>query len=303
MTSRVLIADDDARVLAGFRRRLGKRFDLRTAESGAEALRRLSREGPFAAVVVDMRMPGMDGIRLLKEICRQAPETVRIMLTGDTDQRTAVEAINHGRVFRFLNKPCTSEDLAEALDDALEKYESAKKERRLARLARYDHLTGVANRALFMKQLSQALARARRSGGPLALLFLDLDGFKAVNDTLGHDAGDMLLKTVAERLQSCTRGGDTVARFGGDEFTIVAEGLAHETDATIVARKILDVLTAPIQLAGREVRPGVSVGVATHPSCGDEAETLIKRADTAMYRAKRSGGGRYSVYATETATR
>jgi diguanylate cyclase (GGDEF)-like protein len=299
MTTRVLLVDDDAKVVTGIRRQLHKRFDLHTALSGAEALRILACEGPFAVLVADMRMPGMDGFQLFEKVRQQFPDTVHIMLTGDSNPQTPVKAINEGHVFRFLAKPCTAEEVAKALNAGLAQHQSMALERRLVHLARYDYLTGVAGHALFQDRLSRAFARAKRNRANFAVLFLDLDRFKEVNDTLGHDVGDLLLKTTAERLQTCVREVDTVARLGGDEFTLILEAIEHDQDAVTVARRILDVFAAPIDLNGHRVRAKVSIGIATYPSCGKTAKMLVKNADTAMYRAKNLGGNAYRVYTSE----
>ncbi len=299
MTARVLLVDDDAKVLTGIRRQLHKRFDLHTALNGAEALRILACEGPFAVLMADMRMPGIDGIQLFEKVRQQFPDTVHIMLTGDSDPQTPVKAINEGHVFRFLAKPCTAEEVAKALNAGLAQHQSMTAQRQLAHLAQYDYLTGVAGPALFQDRLSRAFARAKRDRANFAVLFLDLDRFKEVNDTLGHDVGDLLLKTAAERLQTCVREVDTVARLGGDEFTLILDGIKHDHDAVTVARRILDVFAAPVDLAGHRVQPKVSIGIATYPSCGKTAKMLVKNADTAMYRAKNLGGNAYRVYTPE----
>ena len=159
----------------------------------------------------------------------------------------------------------------------------------LQRLAHFDTLTGLPNRKLFMDRLSVALARARRDGTPLAVLFCDLDGFKRINDTLGHAHGDELLREVALRLQRRIRDGDTVARFGGDEYTVILSQLSRAGDAALVARKLLGELTTPVQLGGMDVQVTASIGIAIWPRDGDDQETLVRCADMAMYRAKALG--------------
>ncbi len=159
----------------------------------------------------------------------------------------------------------------------------------LQRLAHFDTLTGLPNRKLFMDRLSVALARARRDGTPLAVLFCDLDGFKRINDTLGHAHGDELLREVAARLQRRIRDGDTVARFGGDEYTVILSQLSRAGDAALVARKLLAELTAPVQLGGMSVEVTASIGIAIWPRDGDDQEALVRCADMAMYRAKALG--------------
>ena len=175
--------------------------------------------------------------------------------------------------------------------------ERKRAEERLARMARYDHLTGLGNRVLFQERLARALARASRNEEPVALMFLDLDRFKSVNDTLGHAFGDWLLKKVAERLRGCVRETDTIARMGGDEFSIILEGLSNGQDAILVARKIVDALSRPFNLSGHEVFVTSSIGIAVSPPSPD-AE-LTRDADAAMYRAKQLGSNNYQFYTPE----
>ena len=184
----------------------------------------------------------------------------------------------------------------------------------LGRQALHDALTGLANRALFRDRVEHALARAAREGGPprVAVLYLDLDGFKAVNDSLGHAAGDELLRAVAGRLLNATRGCDTVARFGGDEFAVLLESAHTAADAEVVAARIVTAVRAPVVLAGAagpalrpgtprdaatrpEARVGVSVGIA-FADPGVNADGLLRHADAAMYRAKGDGKGQYAVF-------
>ncbi|HXT36275.1 MAG TPA: EAL domain-containing protein [Chloroflexota bacterium] len=169
-------------------------------------------------------------------------------------------------------------------------------ENNLAHAAHHDALTGLPNRALYHDRLEQALLAAQRQGYPLSILMIDLNGFKLVNDTLGHDAGDKLLREVALRLQSVVRSGDTVARLGGDEFGVVLPR-SDEAGATRVANKIRAALAPAITLDGREVYVGGSVGIAVFGEHGDDVESLQKAADLAMYAAKEDGGG-YAVYAS-----
>lgn len=162
-------------------------------------------------------------------------------------------------------------------------------EARLAYLAQFDSLTGLANRTLLNDRLSQAIAQANRLRSMGAVLFVDLDRFKLVNDTLGHAIGDQLLVETGRRLRACVRDGDTVARISGDEFAVVLTNLTRPEDAGVVAQKVLASLSAPYQLNGREVLVSASIGVATFPQDGQDAGTLLTNADTAMYGAKESG--------------
>ncbi|HXA28983.1 MAG TPA: EAL domain-containing protein [Candidatus Angelobacter sp.] len=163
-------------------------------------------------------------------------------------------------------------------------------------LAYHDSLTGLPNRALFTEHLERALARARRGGSRVTVLFLDLDRFKMVNDSLGHAAGDELLVAVGQRLRSCLRATDVAARLGGDEFAILAEDSEGVTDADVVAERILEALREPISVHGRELSVTASVGVAVSGCADGNAEALLRNADLAMYRAKVDGLGRYLVF-------
>ena len=168
---------------------------------------------------------------------------------------------------------------------------------RARQLAAYDQLTGFANRLLFQDRLEQAVASARRNGQKLAVLFLDLDQFKRVNDTLGHLAGDALLRLAAQRIGSCLRRSDTGARLGGDEFAILLTNLASEDDAVRVANKVLALLREPLSLKnGASHAISASIGIATFPRDGTSAEELLKHADTAMYQAKAAGRNRAACW-------
>ncbi len=167
---------------------------------------------------------------------------------------------------------------------------------RLAYLATHDALTGLPNRTLFADRLDQALARSAWNQRLVAVMFLDLDRFKAINDTLGHDAGDLLIQTVATRLTAAVREGDTVARQGGDEFTIVLIDMAQTDDVALVAQKILTAMVQPFNLNGHQTLVTFSIGIACYPVDGTDAQTLLKQADTALYQAKARGRNNFQLY-------
>jgi len=170
---------------------------------------------------------------------------------------------------------------------------------RLNYLAFNDTLTGLPNRLLLLDRILQAMLESERHERLVAILYLDLDRFKLVNDTLGHDAGDQLLRSVAGRLSDCVRPGDTVARLGGDEFTVVLANVAHVDDVGRVAQKVLDVFAAPFLLAGQEVFVSSSIGISLYPLDDTNLETLLKNADVAMYHAKDSGRNTFQFYTPE----
>ncbi|HEY0142702.1 MAG TPA: EAL domain-containing protein [Thermoanaerobaculia bacterium] len=165
--------------------------------------------------------------------------------------------------------------------------------------AYHDALTGLANRRLFQEHLSLALALAQRRQRLVAVLFLDLDHFKLINDSLGHSVGDAMLRQVAQRLKQAVREGDTVARVGGDEFTIVLQELEHRSDAAVLAEKVLGAIAAPIDVNGHRLYMTTSIGITVFPDDGDDAETLLKNADAAMYRAKDEGRNTYQMSTQE----
>jgi len=169
-------------------------------------------------------------------------------------------------------------------------------EEKVAYLAQFDALTGLPNRNLFQDRLVQAMALAKRNDWPMAVLFIDLDRFKLVNDTLGHSAGDKLLKEAAERLRSCIRSSDTVGRLGGDEFAAILSELARPGDAGLVAQKFIEVLKHPFDLDGKETYVSASVGITLYPADSDSAEALVMNADAAMYRAKEQGRNNYQYF-------
>jgi diguanylate cyclase (GGDEF)-like protein len=163
-------------------------------------------------------------------------------------------------------------------------------------LAYHDALTGLPNRLLFNDRLALAVAQARRKGERLAVLFLDIDGFKAVNDSLGHNLGDLLLQGTAQRIQAALRAVDSVARLGGDEFILLLPGIRRVEEGARVAEKVLESLRAPIAVEGHELFVTASMGISVYPEDGEDVETLVKNADTAMYRAKEQGRDRYQLY-------
>ncbi len=175
-------------------------------------------------------------------------------------------------------------------------------EERVWRQANYDLLTGLPNRSLFVDRLSQAVRQSRREERPFALMFLDLDGFKRVNDTLGHAAGDLLLQQTAERLTQCVRASDTVARLAGDELTIIMQGLGDREDAARLASKILDSLSPPFDLDGSRAEVRGSIGVALFPDDAAEGPALLELADRAMYSVKRHGKNAYEFAAAPLLT-
>lgn len=170
---------------------------------------------------------------------------------------------------------------------------------RLRYLAYYDGLTGLPNRRLFLDRLNVSLSQARRDKHLLAVMFVDLDQFKQINDTLGHKIGDELLMAVTERMNGCLRDGDTLARLAGDEFTVILPAIPHADAASKVARKFMECYARPLHIDGHELHVSASIGICIYPDDGEDADSLLHHADIAMYRIKESGRNGYTHFGAE----
>jgi diguanylate cyclase (GGDEF)-like protein/PAS domain S-box-containing protein len=233
------------------------------------------------------------------------PQTVDLVATHGVRSSACVEIRGAGQLYGLLGVYSDAEcrfspentdylrSLANTLATAIDRWHA---EQALARLAQFDPLTGLPNRTLFLDRFGQALKAAARGGWSVGVLFVDIDRFKIINDTLGHSSGDKLLVQAAERLQHCVRAEDVVGRLGGDEFAFVLSHLTRPDDAALVAQKVVASLAAPFDLDGQEVYVSASVGIGIYPVDGADAGTLLRNADTAMYRAKESGRNGYQFY-------
>jgi diguanylate cyclase (GGDEF)-like protein/PAS domain S-box-containing protein len=193
-------------------------------------------------------------------------------------------------------RPILFRDTPAQLAAAMDATEKCRAEAKLAHMARHDALTGLPNRVLFHEHLGEALARMRRDREKLAILYLDLDNFKQVNDALGHPAGDKLLTVTAARLRSCVREGDIVARFGGDEFAVLQLAIAGPQQAIALADRIISALSEPSDIEGHQIVTGVRIGIAVAPADGETSEQLLKNADIALYRAKEDGRSKFRFF-------
>ena len=234
-----------------------------------------------------------DGLAVLEYVRMSAPKAAIVVLCARHDERLALSALEQGAQDCLLSTELEPRLLRRALLHAVER---KRVEARLVRQALHDQLTGLPNRALFLDRLGVALERSRRSGAPPAVLFLDFDNFKQINDSFGHAAGDRLLATLAERLSTLLRPTDTVARFGGDEFAFLFEGLSTEREVVLIADRICDAVRLPVDLEGVRACVTASIGIAivTDPTVAPEA--IIREADAAMYWAKERGRSRYELF-------
>jgi diguanylate cyclase (GGDEF)-like protein len=242
-------------------------------------------------VLLDLSLPDAAGLEGLTQMREVAPDVPVIVLSGQDSEEMAVQAVHEGAQDYLVKRYAGPHLLGRAIRYAIERKRS---ELELARRSLHDPLTDLANRSLFKEQLEVALARADRGEHDLAVMFLDLDGFKAVNDALGHEVGDGLLKGVARRLSALVRPGDTVARFGGDEFLVLCDDIADRRHAVLVAERLSGGLVDPFVIDSHEIYLGASIGIALAGDRSATSESLIRDADQAMYEAKRARS-RYRV--------
>ena len=292
---RALVVEDHAGIRAELVRALEERRHQVVACADAETAQQAWALGVFPLVVLDWRLPGMDGLAFCRWLRTQpgGERSVVLVVTGHAEAHDLALMLDAG-ADDYLAKPFRLDLLQVRLTVAerqvAELAERKELEERLWHLAHHDSLTGLPNRALFMERLEQTLA-ASPPDRCVAVLFLDLDGFKHVNDSLGHEAGDRLLAQVGRRLAESVRPGDTVARFGGDEFTLLPGLVSDAREAASLAERLLTVLQIPFVLDDFEAFVGASIGVAVNTAAGVDPGSLLRAADTALYRAKAVGRG------------
>ena len=299
---RMLIVEDsesDAELLLRTLRQAGYEPVHERVES-AQALRAALNRQDWDLIISDYSLPGFNGLEALKMAREQERDTPFIIVSGSIGEDIAVAAMKTGAHDYIMkdNMARLIPAIERELKDAEVRRERWRAEERSRYLAHTDPVTDLPNRTCFHEQVQQAVATSVREGRPMALLLMDLERFKEVNDTLGHQHGDQLLRQVGQRLRDALFSPDTVARLGGDEFGILLPRLASADDVAIVCKKILAVLEQPIVIADIPVAVETSIGVALAPEHADNADNLMQQADMAMYLAKKSGGG-YAVYAPE----
>jgi len=252
----------------------------------------LHKANAYDLILLDVQMPGMDGFQVMDALREIELDGYLPVLAVTAEPAHKLRAL-YGGAKDFISKPFDLSEVLMRVRNMLEVrllHKGAKEHARiLESLALNDPLTGLANRRLLSERMAMALVHARRDKSLMAVVYIDLDGFKKINDTLGHAAGDDLLKMVARRLELTVREEDTVARLGGDEFSLALWNVGNEEVAASVAAKVIEALGRPYTLAGQEITVTASAGVALFPRHGADAEALMKGADKALYEAKRSG--------------
>ena len=291
---RVLLVSSDYRTARLIEELLGAgggRAHLVTYATWDAAAAQAVLDHPSCCVLLDFNSP--DTMALLEYVHMSAPEVPIVLLAPNDDEELELHAIEAGAQDCLVTSTLNPTLLRRALAHATTRKRA---EAQLAHQALHDQLTGLPNRALFLDRLGVALERARRSGAQLAVLFLDFDNFKQINDSRGHAAGDRLLAIVGERLSGLLRPMDTVARFGGDEFTFLFEDLTAEREVVLIADRICQAARQPIEIDGVEHSVTVSVGIAMVADPTVSPETVLREADAAMYRAKAHGRSRYELF-------
>ena len=258
----------------------------------------LHRKNRYDLILLDLQMPGMDGFQVMEGLKEIETDGYLPVLALTAQPAHKLRALQCGAK-DFISKPF---DLAEVLvrvHNMLEVrllHDAARNHGRLLEsLALQDPLTGLANRRLLAERMSMALGHARRNRSTMAVVYLDLDGFKQINNTLGHGAGDTLLQMVAARLVATVREEDTVARLGGDEFIIALWHLGGNDDAAEMVARVIGAVSKPYDIDGHAASITTSAGVAIYPVDGEDADTLMKCADMALYDAKRAGKNAYRI--------
>jgi diguanylate cyclase (GGDEF)-like protein len=244
-------------------------------------------------ILLDLGLPDARGLEAIRRAHAAAPGVPLVVLTGLEDESLAVQALQLGAQDYLMKGQIEARGLLRALRYAVERKTMERAalsmSRQMAHSAEHDFLTGLPNRMLLNDRVGQAIALAKRHMKKVAVLFLDLDGFKHINDSLGHPTGDKLLQSVAKRLVDCIRGSDSVSRQGGDEFVVLLLDLEQAEDAAVTARRMLEAVAQPHSIDHHDLHVTASIGVSIYPDDGLDADTLIKNADTAMYQAKENG--------------
>ena len=257
-----------------------------------DAIGHVAKDVP-ACILLDLSLPDAQGLGTLERVRDAHPSVPIVVLTGTDDEAQAVQAVQEGAQDYLIKGQVDGHLLGRAIRYAIERKFA---EVQLSHQALHDPLTGLANRALLMERLAQALARTERHPSSVAILFLDIDRFKTINDNFGHEVGDSVLACIGDRLRKALRPEDMASRFGGDEFVVLCEDLEDDRDVVTIAKRIGRSISEPISLEAGEVVVTTSIGIAAARGIGDRPEVLLRDADAAVYRAKERGRDRFEFF-------
>ncbi len=295
---RILLVEDnpaDARLVSEYLKGPGEeRFEItsvgRLADVG-DVMNRMT----FNVVLLDLSLPDGNGLETVRGMMAIEPSVPIVVLTGHEDESLGLKAIQCGAQDFIPKREIEAQPLTRSILYAIQRKST---ERLIQKLAHFDLLTQLPNRQLFFDRFYQLITRSNREKSSFAIFFIDLDRFKEVNDRLGHEAGDYVLKEVAKRISETIRSEDTVARFGGDEFTLLVPDVSDAASAAQVAEKVMHIFEAPIHFGNEQIHISPSIGIGIYPRDGSNAKVLLQRADIAMYAAKRGGSGQYRLYSS-----
>jgi diguanylate cyclase (GGDEF)-like protein len=319
MERTLLLVDDDEDIGAALKRLLRlEGYNILCARSGQEGLELLANN-QVQVIVSDQRMPEMTGVEFLTRVKELYPKTVRIILSGYADLSSVTEAINQGAIYKFLTKPWDNESLCTNVLEAFRHYELTQqrnhlaleiqeanttlaslslelsklleqKDNQIAHITKYDQLTNLPNRWLFLDNLNRLLAQAASLGQQVALFFIDLDEFSLINDTYGYAEGDKLLQTVAKKLADYVVENAMFARTGDDEFGLILTNITSSNDAVKISRLMLDSFgRETFNVGGKEIKVGLSIGLSVFPTDGQDSISLFRAASSALRSAKVKG--------------
>ncbi|MEJ7615954.1 MAG: EAL domain-containing protein [Pyrinomonadaceae bacterium] len=315
--SKILIVDDKPEIRNVLQDLLNERYACCQAGSGEEALELLNRQ-QFDLVITDIRMSGLSGLDLVPHVRRISPDTVVVMVSGESTIESAINAMRVG-AFDYIMKPFDLRHVEAAVERAIEHHQSLRAAKRrhesyledlvqkrtaeLNHVSLHDPITKLPNRVLFEDRLNQACPPPAAGAQLIAVMLMDLDHLKKINDSLGHSVGDELLRQVAERLSGNLREANTVARWGGDEFAFLVTNAEEASDVMEVAHGVQDALRAPFNLEDQTIFITSSVGVSLFPFDGANGVDLLRNADAALHRAKDLGENNYQFYTADINTR
>jgi two-component system, cell cycle response regulator len=299
LNGKILVVDDQeltARMVTEMLLEAG--YTAATFTTNSSEVRELHRKNRYDLILLDLQMPGMNGFHVMQQLSAIEYDAYLPVLVMTAEPSHKLHALKAGAK-DFISKPFDPDEALTRIRNMLEVRllhdEARNSARSLEAMAHHDALTGLANRRLLTDRTSAALANARRNNSSMAIVYLDLDGFKEVNDRLGHGVGDILLKMVAGRLTAAVREEDTVGRLGGDEFMIALWNAGRIDNVATVAAKLIKSVSMPYVIEGHTVSVTASAGIGIYPAHGADAGTLMTRADAALYAAKRAGKNAFRI--------
>lgn len=296
VSGHILIADDDPSIVLLLRHFLNKAgYRVSEARNGREAIG-LCREHNYELAIIDLVMPDIDGIRACRDICTQNSQPPPVLIVTSLDDDVSVTAAFDAGAIDYVTKPINWSVFGQRVRRIVigEQYR-----RQVEKLQYHDSLTGLPNRNLLLDRLESAILRAQRSGNMIALISIDIDNLKLINNSLGYHNGDKLIQSVATRLRKSIRDTDTLSRSGGDEFNLVIENLSQLEDIGSIVAKFSRIIPHNMLLHEQDIYIKASMGISVYPQDGDNCSSLLNHAESALYRAKEKGGDCYEFYSPE----